>query len=603
MKFFKKISLCLFALALSFSCSIGTDNNNANIQQERAVQMATVSTIRVSATTTTRVQAEDFYMHEGVVIETDKPNADENNVGYLSIGDWMAYQLDFESNQTYDISFRVSGEGSPGTILFEYQNSSAIGYVSAGNTGNWDNWVITDAIRNISFTQGIKNVAIAVPEDGYNIDWIEFKPAGIIDEQSPFHGSPISIPGTIQAEDFDIGGAGIAYSDTDSVNEGGLYRTEEGVDIQECDAGGYNIGWLADGEWLEYSIDVKKAGVYKLEADIASKDQGGHFSVDVNNTTVADIQFDNTGGWQSWQTKKSGEFSLQPGRQIVRINIKQSGFNIDKIRLTTGSEGEDFTFLVIPDTQVLSETEAGADMFRNATRWIVSQKDNLNIEFVSHLGDMTQWGEYWQWRRVESAMDTLRDNGMRYSPAQGNHDDIPGLRERFPVTDFIGKPWFDDYYGGMENACYLFSAGGMDFVIVVIQSHSQYEKDDLYDRASIAWANQKFQEHSDRRGIFVTHDFYERNWLQNDVIKKNDNLFLAVCGHSSWNGGEDNWTVTTNGGSTVQCILSDYQDYSEGGQATLRYYTFKPEEDRIYAYTYNPTTFSYGTSFNFYYDM
>ena len=36
-------------------------------------------------------------------------------------------------------------------------------------------------------------------------------------------------------------------------------------------------------------------------------------------------------------------------------------------------------------------------------------------------------------------------------------------------------------------------------------------------------------------------------------------------------------------------MLTDYQSRANGGDGWLRYYTFKPSENKIYAYTYSPT--------------
>src|SRR5947207_1425625 len=79
-----------------------------------------------------------------------------------------------------------------------------------------------------------------------------------------FTGTPTKIaPGastTIQAENFDNGGEGIAYHDVDAANLGGRFRAT-GVDIQPTtDAGaGYNVGWTRPGEWLKYSVDIAAA--------------------------------------------------------------------------------------------------------------------------------------------------------------------------------------------------------------------------------------------------------------------------------------------------------------------------------------------------------
>ncbi|MBN1599378.1 MAG: hypothetical protein JW894_13880, partial [Bacteroidales bacterium] len=59
-------------------------------------------------------------------------------------------------------------------------------------------------------------------------------------EQTPYNGV-IAIPGTVEAENYDNGGEGVAYHDNDASNNGGQYRTSEGVDIEACSEGGYNV--------------------------------------------------------------------------------------------------------------------------------------------------------------------------------------------------------------------------------------------------------------------------------------------------------------------------------------------------------------------------
>ncbi len=47
----------------------------------------------------------------------------------------------------------------------------------------------------------------------------------------PFFGTPIAVPGTFEAENFDLGGEGVAYHDNVPGNAGGQYRLNEDVDI------------------------------------------------------------------------------------------------------------------------------------------------------------------------------------------------------------------------------------------------------------------------------------------------------------------------------------------------------------------------------------
>ncbi|NMM47832.1 carbohydrate-binding protein [Marinigracilibium pacificum] len=268
---------------------------------------------------------------------------------------------------------------------------------------------------------------------------------------------------------------------------------------------------------------------------------------------------------------------------------------------------QDFTFGTIPDTQNLTENDADAGRIMDITGWYVGQRENLNIKFVASLGDMTQWGAHSQWQRVRRAYNLFKNDNLPYAPCQGNHDpQLDRFNQYFPQSEFIGNSTFGgNLNGGMENAYYLFSEAGMDFIVVVIQSHDNHIGH--YNRESIDWANSVLTQYSDRRAIFVTHDFYEEKGLINDVIKKHDNLFLAVCGHSCRNGGEYRWTEKTPGGNTVQCIMSDYQCQQGNKAAILRYYTFKPDENKVYAYTYDAKNKRYLTGsssqFSFDYNM
>src|SRR4051812_11730748 len=87
-----------------------------------------------------------------------------------------------------------------------------------------------------------------------------------------------SLPGTIQAEDFDNGLINYAYWDSTSGNAGGQYRSSD-VDIEACSEGGYNVGYIAPGEWLSYTINVTTAGTYTFDFRVAAV-SGGFFHVE-----------------------------------------------------------------------------------------------------------------------------------------------------------------------------------------------------------------------------------------------------------------------------------------------------------------------------------
>jgi len=89
---------------------------------------------------------------------------------------------------------------------------------------------------------------------------------------TPFRGVPIRLPGTIEVEDFDDGGEGIAYHDLTPSNEGGAYRATD-VDLQPTSdaGGGYNLGWVNAGEWLTYTRSSSGSRHWALAATFISR--------------------------------------------------------------------------------------------------------------------------------------------------------------------------------------------------------------------------------------------------------------------------------------------------------------------------------------------
>ena len=143
----------------------------------------------------------------------------------------------------------------------------------------------------------------------------------------PYSGTPIALPGTVQFENYDIGGADIAYYDTTASNSGGAYRTNA-VDIKATtdSGGGYHIGWTDAREWLNYTVKVGTSGTYAMDFRIASSGTGGTFHVEVNgvNKTGA-ITIPNTGSWSTWKTITKTGVSLSAGTQIIKIVLDTNG--------------------------------------------------------------------------------------------------------------------------------------------------------------------------------------------------------------------------------------------------------------------------------------
>lgn len=154
----------------------------------------------------------------------------------------------------------------------------------------------------------------------------------------PYNGSAIVIPGVIEVEEFDKGCPGIAYYDTDDKDEGDAkFRTDGGVDIVKGN-NGYAIGYTAKGEWLNYTIDVKEAGSYKLEAYVSSGNSSSSFSVSCGNSSVdINVPMLKESSWDEYSVVEKEITLHDEGIQNLRIEITNPYCNIDKIKLSCAS--------------------------------------------------------------------------------------------------------------------------------------------------------------------------------------------------------------------------------------------------------------------------
>ncbi len=184
------------------------------------------------------------------------------------------------------------------------------------------------------------------------------------------NGTPWPIPGTIQSEDYDLvsgaaSGEGMAYHDTTAGNNGTQYRAED-VDLQPTtDAGGgYNIGWAAAGEWLEYTVNVASAGSYAMRLRVATTAaRTMHVEVD-GVPTGGSLAIPSTGGYQTFQTV-TALASLAAGQHVVRVVFDSGSVNLNWISFTAPAASK-IAGLTVHDTANASSWSIQSN-FRSGT--------------------------------------------------------------------------------------------------------------------------------------------------------------------------------------------------------------------------------------------
>jgi Carbohydrate binding module (family 6) len=185
------------------------------------------------------------------------------------------------------------------------------------------------------------------------------------------------IPGKIECAYFDVGGEGVAYHDLEQENRGsgGLnlqpnhqrphateyhwsFRKDESVDVSYTkDFADFNhnnnyyipafnqfyIGWTEDHEWLNYTVDVKVAGTYQIEALYANNDSTISFDIDQKPAVTCRIPLQ-TANFHAWNKAVIGS-----------VTIKEAGLHLLTFHYNKGNNFAYFEFTLTDRIAVVSK--------------------------------------------------------------------------------------------------------------------------------------------------------------------------------------------------------------------------------------------------------
>ena len=298
--------------------------------------------------------------------------------------------------------------------------------------------------------------------------------------------------------------------------------------------------------------------------------------------------------------KPSGVQNIERNVTLNVTVIDPEGTSMNVTFYGREKNNTNFTIIVLPDTQHYSRIYP--IIFDNQTLWINSTKQEQNIVFVTHEGDIVDNQTIiTQWQNANHSMSVL-DNQVPYGVGPGNHDMWPrsgggnttNYNTYFPVSRYEGVyDWYKGNFDRNDNNYQLFSAGGQDFIIFHIEFDANGTT--LATRQPVfTWINNTIETYPNRSAIITTHAYLETNGqridnfgihLWNNVIRTHSNVFLVLCGH---NHGEWNRTDSNIDGKPVIQLLADYQDYNNQQSGLLRLMKFVPAEKKIYIKTYSP---------------
>ncbi len=273
-------------------------------------------------------------------------------------------------------------------------------------------------------------------------------------------------------------------------------------------------------------------------------------------------------------------------------------------------EDPKFSFAVIPDTQ--QEVFEGR-RFINRTEWLVDQQDKLDLEFVTHTGDLVNWDtpDHAQYELASKGMVPLEKAGIPYSIAIGNHDtqavkeggsarDPKRTRELQRDTRTFNKYFTAGRYGGVtgafekgkvDNVYSVYEAGGTKWMVLVLE---------LWPREEVVeWAKRVVAANPDVNVIVNTHHHLESSlkigqsrqyghtspqYVFDNLVSRYPNIKVVVSGHV----GQAGYRLDTGRhGNKIHSFLTTFHSNESN---PVRLFEVDTEKDTLKTWIYGPYT-------------
>lgn len=307
----------------------------------------------------TRVEAETKAWVEGITVDkaggyTIIKNVDaEGKTVFLTnmnAGSWTKVRSVDMSDGADNIVVCTKG----GSGVIELHSGSATGplmsTIEVPASADWqeNSFPVTGA-------DGVGDLYFVFKSGNFKFDYWYFESTKQAVPQEPFSGKAFAIPGKIQAEDFDKPGVGRgnqSFSDKDAENHGDSdYRKDDApaVDLYKKGTDGNRVvlGYVQKDEWLEYTVDIAKAGDYTMFAAVAS-DGGSTFKLSIDGEDITgDVEVPaakkEEGEEQNFDdyNKACANVTLPAGKHILRFTATGDWFDVDYFNFVAGKDAED----------------------------------------------------------------------------------------------------------------------------------------------------------------------------------------------------------------------------------------------------------------------
>ena len=268
----------------------------------------------------------------------------QNDIGHVEPGEWVEYTIDVPAAGTYIFTVDAKTPVTGATVALSLGGTVPLGVVNLADThaggSNFSSASFGDSAPiSVQLPAGEQTLRLTfdgpLASNGYVLDLRLFTLEAVTDGQAPFNG-PHTVDDdglVVLANEYDEGGQDVAYNDAPGL-QGGNNGGRADSDIEQTSNG--DIGWIEDGEWIEYTIDVEEAGAHEISFLTSRGDSGGpartisaSFEQAGQVYTAADsVDVDFTGSWQQFNETDSVTVNLQEGLQTVRLTFNGGSMDL-----------------------------------------------------------------------------------------------------------------------------------------------------------------------------------------------------------------------------------------------------------------------------------
>jgi hypothetical protein len=281
------------------------------------------------------------YRSDGVDLEATTDTGGGDDLGWTAAGQWFKYTVNVTTAGTYSVALRLAAPTAvtDGLHLANSAGTNLSGNVNVPATGGYQTW--TTVTVSITLPAGQQTLTLDQDNAGWNVNYLTFtSTGGSSGGEGPYGGAATAVPGTVQAENYDTGGQGVAYNVTSTNGSANSYRSD-GVDLEATTdtGGGDDLGWTAAGQWFKYTVNVATAGSYSVGIRVAAPaavTDALHITNGSGTNLSGNVAIAATGGYQTWTTV-TVTVTLAAGTQTLTVNQDNAGWNINYLIFTGGS--------------------------------------------------------------------------------------------------------------------------------------------------------------------------------------------------------------------------------------------------------------------------